>query len=146
MISKVFSFFFLVLASFRLFAADLIELTPNQLETMQKQQQLVVVDIRTEQEWATTGIIPQSHQLQFFDKDGQYDVEKWLLRLKLLQKNQDQPLVLVCRSGNRSEKLGQMLINDFGMKNVYHLSNGIISWMKENKTMEKYCQFNSGCK
>jgi rhodanese-related sulfurtransferase len=145
MIAKVFSFFFLVLASFQGVAAELVALTPSQLETMQKQQAILIVDIRTPKEWETTELIAHSQPLQFFDQDGRYEMAQWLSQLKSLQKNPQQPLVLVCRTGNRSHKLAEMLINDLGMKPVYHLSNGIVSWIKEGKAMEKYCPPQVGC-
>jgi rhodanese-related sulfurtransferase len=146
MISKIFSFFLLSLSSFVLIAAELVAINPEQLETLQKQQQALVVDIRTEKEWATTGLVPHSQPLQFFDADGKYDLDKWLLQVKLLQKSPQQPLILVCRAGNRSEKLGKMLANERGMTAVYHLENGLNSWAKAGKLLEKSCYANLGCK
>lgn len=135
--AKLFSFFLLVLSSSHVFAAELGQLSPDQLETMQKQQQALVVDIRTAKEWQTTGVIPQSVLLEFFDEQGHYDLDKWLAHVKQLQKTPEQPLILVCRSCNRSGKLGNMLTTQLDMKNVYHLSNGITSWIKADKTIEK---------
>lgn len=138
MIAKLFSFFLLVLSSFHLFAAELEQLTPAQLETLQTQQQALVIDIRTAKEWQASGIIPHSQPLEFFDEQGRYDLDKWLAQVKQLQKTPEQPLILVCRSGNRSGKLGNMLTKQLDMKNVYHLSNGMSSWIKADKAIEKY--------
>ncbi len=143
---KIFAFFLLTLTSCALIAAELIEITPEQLETLQKQQQALVVDIRTEKEWATTGVIPASQQVQFFDNDGKYDVDKWLEQVKSLQNLPQQPLILVCRSGHRSETLGKLLTHELGMKQVYHLSNGLNAWIKDGKLLEKSCYVQQGCK
>lgn len=143
---KVFSFFLLCLYSFVLMAAELVEITPEQLETLQTQQQALVIDIRTEKEWADTGTIPHSQQVQFFDAEGKYDVNKWLAQVKSLQKTPQQPLILVCRSGHRSETVGKLLVNDLGMQGIYHLSHGLNAWTKEDKLLEKTCYVNLGCK
>lgn len=137
MITKFFSFFLLILSSFHLCAAELGQLTPAQLESMQAQQQALVIDIRTPKEWQASGVIPHSQALEFFDEQGNYDLDKWLNQVKKLQKTAEQPLILVCRSGNRSGKLGNILSHQLGMKNIYHLSNGISSWIKADKTIEK---------
>ncbi len=146
MILKIFSFFLLCLANFGVTAADLIEITPEQLESMQKQQQPLVVDIRSDKEWAATGVIPNSQPLQFFDSDGSYDLNKWLTQIKAMQKLPEQPLVLVCRSGRRSAALGKLLMNEAGIKEVYHLSNGLNGWTKAGKLLEKACYVNLECK
>ncbi len=145
MISTLFSFFLLVLCSFQLMASELGELNSTQLETLQTQHNALLIDIRTPQEWAKTGIIPHSYPVTFFDSEGQYDLKKWMAEIKKLQKKPEQPIVLVCRTGNRSAKLGKLLTQELGMKNVYHLSNGIISWMIDDKTIQKYCPPHLAC-
>ncbi len=111
-------------------AAELTNLTVKQLAQLQEKQNALVVDIRTEREWEQTGIIPGSHKLQFFAADGQYNAEKWLSDLEQLKSSPEQPLILVCRSGNRSSLVGNMLSKQKQIKNIHHLSNGIQSWIK----------------
>ena len=137
MIKKILSFFLLAFSSFQLSATELGQLTPAQLETLKNEQQAVVFDIRTAKEWRETGLIPESHPLQFFDDQGQYNLDRWLAEAKKLQKTPEQPIILVCRSGNRSGKLGNMLTRQLGMKNIYHLSNGMTAWIKADKAIEK---------
>jgi len=112
---------------------------------LQKQQHPLVVDIRTTKEWADTGMIADSQPLEFFNAAGQSNADKWLQQLKKLQKQPDQPIILVCRSGNRSAKVGELLTQKLGMKNIYHLSQGMNAWMKENKALQKPCQINVTC-
>lgn len=126
-------------------AFELGELDGKQLTAMQQEQDALIIDIRTEQEWATTGVIPESQKLEFFNAEGQYDIQQWLAKLNKLRTSPDQPIVLVCRSGNRSEKVGQFLTHKLGMKNVYHLKNGIMPWIKAGNTVTKDCPPNSTC-
>lgn len=117
-----------LLPVFGLQAAELGQVSSEQLQQLQQTQQALVVDIRTAAEWQSTGIIADSKKLQSFDKDGQFDVTAWTAALNGLKTRPDQPVVLVCRSGNRSHKVGQLLVQQ-GVPNVYHLSNGIQGWI-----------------
>lgn len=122
-------FLLLSLASPWLSAAELGQVSAEQLQAMQQNQQALVVDIRTEAEWQSTGIIPNSMKLQSFNGEGEFDSAKWLADLQKMKTSPEQPVILVCRSGNRSSKVGEFLIQQ-GMTKVYHLNNGIQSWIK----------------
>ena len=52
-------------------------------------------------------------------------------------KDKDQAFVLVCRSGNRTGIVGDFLSKQLGFKNVYHLQDGIKSWIKEGKEVNR---------
>jgi len=145
MILKLFFSSFLILCSFNLLATELGQLNPEQLENLQQRQNPLIIDVRTSKEWTQTGIIPNSHPLQFFDERGNFDEKKWLADLKDLQENSDQTIVLVCRSGNRSRKVGELLTKKLGMKNIYHLSNGIQQWLKSSHKLVENCHPNKRC-
>ena len=127
-------------------AEELGRLSAEQLIALQKQDNALVIDIRTEKEWNTTGIIPDSHKLQFFSSTGKYDAEKWLSDLNQLKSSPDQSVILVCRSGNRSSMVGKMLTKKMGMKNVHHLSTGIMPWIKAGNKITNDCSTKLACK
>ena len=139
--------FFLLLTLFSSFisAEELINLSTDQLIALQKNQNALVIDIRTEKEWATTGTIPNSHKLQFFSANGKYDAEKWLSDLENLKSSAEQPIILVCRSGSRSGMVGNMLSKQKNMKNIFHLSNGIMPWIKAGNEVNKECSPQQSC-
>lgn len=95
---------------------------------------VAVIDIRTEGEWKETGIIPGSHPITLFDEKGRADPPVWLAKLKTLAKP-DQPVVLVCRSGNRTKAGTQFLSQQAGYKTVYNVAKGIQVWIKEGRPM-----------
>jgi len=139
--------FFLLLTLFSSFisAEELINLSSDQLIALQKNQNALVIDIRTEKEWAATGTIPNSHKLQFFSANGKYDTEKWLSDLENLKSSAEQPIILVCRSGSRSGMVGNMLSKQKNMKNIFHLSNGIMPWIKAGNEVNKECSPQQSC-
>lgn len=142
---KIILFILLSLLSSLTVADELIDLSVEQVQAMQNDGEALMIDIRTEQEWQSTGIIPSSHKLEFFNKQGKYDAEQWLNELTKLQSSPDQPVILVCRSGNRSGMVGQYLTQQLGMKNVYHLSNGIQAWIKKGKKLDNVCLNQIAC-
>jgi rhodanese-related sulfurtransferase len=89
--------------------------------------------------WQTTGIIPGSHPMKFFDQNGKYDTQQWLAEVQKLQSSPDQEIILVCHSGGRSGKVGELLSEKLNMPNVSHLKNGITSWIQEQRPTEKAC-------
>jgi rhodanese-related sulfurtransferase len=120
-------------------ANELQNVTPEQLLDMQQNQHALVVDIRTPAEWQASGVIANSQKLQSFDAQGKFDQDKWLAELEKLKSSLDQPVILVCRSGNRSGNVGTLLSDKIGMKNVYHLQNGLQSWIKSGNPVSPDC-------
>lgn len=117
-----------------LIAAELGQLTPQQVLEKSQNQQALIVDIRTAAEWQATGTIAHSHKLQSFDQNGKFDAEKWLADLEKLKTSPDQTVILVCRSGNRSSKVGNLLSQQ-GEQNIYHLTNGIQGWIQSGQPL-----------
>ena len=127
---KHFVFIFsLILPLGSLQAEELKLLNPEQLQSIQAQQSPLIIDVRTPAEWQATGIIPNSHKLQGFDSNGQFDAVKWTAELEKLKTAPNQAVILVCRSGNRSGKIGEILLKQ-GQNNIYHLQNGIQGWIQ----------------
>lgn len=105
----------------------------NEDLTKMMQKGVAVIDIRTPPEWKKTGIIPGSHKLMFYDENGHSNPQQWLQEFNKIVNSNDQPFVLVCHSGGRSEMVGQFLDDKVGMKRVYHLKDGISSWKEERR-------------
>ncbi|GAW86727.1 conserved hypothetical protein [Bathymodiolus platifrons methanotrophic gill symbiont] len=136
--------FLFIFSSKTLIAAELINLTTNEVNNKLTQDALVI-DIRTPAEWQRTGIIPGSHPVKFFDKNGKFDADKWLATVKQLQSSPDQAIILVCQSGRRSGRVGHYLTDKLDMSNVSHLQNGISSWIKEKRPTETSCAPTQTC-
>ncbi len=127
-------FLILITAIFAL--ADFKGINPSQLQEMINKN-ITVIDIRTPPEWKEVGTIPTSKKIMFFDDKGQYNLQNWLAEFSKDIKDKDQAFVLVCRSGNRTDTVGNFLSKQLGFKNVYHLQDGIKSWIKEGKEVDK---------
>ena len=93
-----------------------------------------LVDIRTEGEWKGTGVIAGSKMLTYFDEQGQANQPVWLEKLKGIAKS-DQPVILICRSGNRTKAATQFLSGQAGYKTVYNVTQGVGGWVKEGRPL-----------
>ena len=93
-------------------------------------QGAVIVDIRREDEWRKTGIIDGAKTITAFTKAGRMhqDFQQKFLSLVPSLKT---PIVLYCRTGNRTTKLGNALVSQLGYSNLSHLRNGITGWFKD---------------
>ena len=104
-----------------------------------------VIDIRTQPEWEETGIIAGSKLLTFFDERGRANPSDWLEKIKPIAKA-GEPLIVICRSGNRTKAVSQFLSQQAGYAKVYNVRNGIKGWLKENGSTVPATQSIAACR
>lgn len=128
-----------------IFDVELLEVTmPITLGELSPQQFIdarenggVVIDIRREEEWKETGIIKGSQTITAFTKDGKIHPDFPKKFFDLIN-DVDVPILLYCRTGNRTGTLGKALIDQVGQTNVSHLSDGIVGWKKQGLPIVDY--------
>jgi rhodanese-related sulfurtransferase len=105
----------------------------DELKTLMAQG-VPVYDVRRVDEWQATGVVAGSHKLTFVDKSGQLNPE-FLPRFSAAV-SKDTLVILICRSGNRTDKLGRELVA-LGYTQIYNVRNGISRWISENNPVIK---------
>lgn len=90
-------------------------LSAGRVEELARSGQAVVVDVRESSEFRT-GHIPRAKHISL----GQL-----VHRLKEVPK--DKTVVVVCRSGSRSARAAELLL-EAGFRNVYNMSGGMQKW------------------
>ena len=105
------------------------ELSPQEFIDAQEKGG-IVIDIRREEEWRETGILKGSQTITAFTKEGQIHPDFPKKFFDLIS-DVDVPILLYCRTGNRTGILGKALIDQVGQTNVSHLSEGIVGWKKQ---------------
>ncbi|MCW8858760.1 MAG: rhodanese-like domain-containing protein [Deltaproteobacteria bacterium] len=103
----------------------------------QLQQGAAIVDIRRPEEWHLTGIVAGSHLLTFYDAQGDSQPEEWLRDLDQLVP-QEQPLLLICRTGHRTGLICEHLIETTSRVSIYNVSDGILGWLAEGFPVDQY--------
>ncbi|MBF0620945.1 MAG: sulfurtransferase [Magnetococcales bacterium] len=93
-------------------------------------------DIRRPEEWRDTGIVAGSQKLTFVNKKGQLNPQ--FFDQFLAAQKSDQPVIVICRTGNRSGVLGTHLVEKLGFTKLYNVEHGITQWIREgNPTTRK---------
>ena len=72
---------------------------------------ITIIDIRTEPEWRSTGIIEGSKTITFFDENGEYDMAKFRQQLDQVI-DPDEEFAIICRSGYRTRIAAQLLTQE----------------------------------
>jgi len=133
----VYKILWLVMVCASLASAKFISIDANRLVAMQKQG-VVVVDIRTPQEWKSRGIIKGAKTIEFFKPNGSVDFIAFMRKLTKYIKTSKQPFILYCAHANRSKVAGK-LFDQLGVKNVYELKGGIeYGWIEKGRKTVKY--------
>ena len=99
-------------------------------------QGVLLVDIRRKEEWQQTGIVEGSKTITFFDRTGNIN-PNFVPEFTALAKP-DQPVMLICRTGNRTQAASRAIAEQLGYKNVMNVTNGITGWMAEKRPVSSY--------
>jgi len=125
----------LVILTLSLFA-DFKTIDVAEFEKLQKEG-LPVIDIRTADEWKTTGIIEGAHKITFFSIEGRPLLADWFFEVGHLVKDKKTPFIIYCAHASRTQALGEGLMS-MGFENVYELKGGIENgWIKAGKKTVK---------
>lgn len=92
----------------------------EEMKTLLQNEGIQLVDVRTVKEF-NENYIEGAENIVFDDKFDQ--------KIGGLQK--DKPVIVYCRSGNRSAKCAEILA-ERGFKKIYDLKGGITQWIKDD--------------
>lgn len=99
---------------------------PSEAVVLINRENALVLDVRTDDEFKQGHIINSMH----------IPVGLLTSRMSELQKHKSQPVVVVCRSGNRSNQACAVLRKQ-GFESVYGLAGGIVAWQNATLPLEK---------
>ncbi len=117
--------------------SKLIEISPNEVEKL-IEKDVVMIDVRREDEWKYTGLIKNAYKMTFFDMFGNVDIQGWMKEFEKIVTSKEQQFVLICAHANRTRTIGKYLIANYGYTNVGHLTGGMALWLEESKETVPY--------
>ncbi len=92
------------------------------------EQGVALYDVRRPEEWRQTGVVEGSRLLTYVDAAGRPNPQ---LPARLAEEvAKDAPIVLICRTGNRTDSLARELAAQ-GYTRIYNVRDGITSWIGE---------------
>ncbi len=101
----------------------------------QMAQGVPVYDVRRPDEWKQTGVIEGSRTLTWVDGSGREN--PYFLPSFSAEVGKDKPVILICRTGNRTDKLARELMEKHGYTRVYNVKDGITRWMAAGNPVVK---------
>lgn len=98
-------------------------------------QGVPVYDVRRPDEWLATGVVEGSHTLTYVDKSGRPNPE--FMPRFAAEVGKDASVILICRTGSRTDKLARELMEKYGYTRVYNVRDGITGWIGGNNVVVK---------
>ena len=104
----------------------------------QKDPRALLVDVRSSMEYLFVGHPQGALHVPWIDEPDWVVNENFATEIRKLalgglkeSSTDDVPIILICRSGNRSDEAGKVLI-EAGIRNVYHIDEGFEGKLDEN--------------
>lgn len=94
-----------------------------------------IYDVRRAEEWRQTGVIAGSQRLTFVDDRGRLNPEFLPRFTQTVDRNA--PVILICRTGNRTDVLARHLVENMGYTRVYNVRHGITGWIRDGRPVER---------
>ncbi|MBL4712307.1 MAG: rhodanese-like domain-containing protein [Gammaproteobacteria bacterium] len=95
----------------------------------QKEPRALLIDVRSSMEYLFVGHPQGAVHIPWIDEPDWVINKNFVTEIRklalggLLESSDDVPIILICRSGNRSDDAGKALI-DAGIQTVYHIDEG----------------------
>ena len=106
-------------------------ITSEQALQMSEAGDVLLIDIRREDEWLTTGLAPFAKAITMSDP-------KFIEKIEgLTAQNKDKPIALICAAGGRSAHMRAALIN-IGYNSIYDVSEGMSGWVSKALPTSEY--------
>jgi len=124
--------------------AEIIDINSAELAKLTARG-IPLIDVRTAAEWEQTGVVPGSHLLAFFDERGKSDPAVFLERAKAIAKPGD-PVIVICRSGNRTKTVSKFLSQEAKYAKVYNVKDGFLAWANEGRPIASAAPTLASCR
>jgi rhodanese-related sulfurtransferase len=119
-------YFLFVLIGCSTASQDAIEVIDSEKLISLEKQGIVIIDIRTINEYEN-GHIPEVVHIDFMQND---------FIDKIKEQNMDEPVIIYCASGGRSGKASKLMM-EAGFKKIYDYSGGFSDWKRKGLEIEK---------
>ena len=117
--------------------AEVIDVSNEELQALMKQG-VTLIDLRTNGEWQQSGVVAGSHMITLFDERGRPN-PLWDKEVNALAPG-NQPVALICRTGNRTRVAAKMLSDASPARKIYNVRSGIMGWARANQPVVPYQQ------
>ena len=115
--------------------AEVINIDNRELSNLIKKE-IKIIDVRTENEWKSTGIIKGSFLISLLNKNKKFIFEDWYKMFKN-KFSRNKSIIFICASGIRSNYISHLVKNKDPDLTVYNLKKGINDWIRSGYKIER---------
>ena len=98
-------------------------------------QGVPIYDIRRPEEWRQSGVVAGSRKLTFVDAGARLNAD--FIPTFTREVSREQPVIVICRTGSRTDALARELVGKMGYTQVYNVRNGITGWIGESNPVAR---------
>ena len=130
---KILLFIFILFSKF--VTAEVIDIDNRELSNL-IEKEIKIVDVRTQNEWKSTGIIKGSVLISLLDKKNKFIFENWYEDFnKKMSKNVS--VIFVCAVGVRSKFISNLVNKKKPDLKIYNLKKGINNWIRSGNKISR---------
>ena len=115
--------------------ADVIHIDNRELSNLIKKE-IKIIDVRTQNEWKSTGIIKGSYLISLLNKNKKFIFEDWF-EIFNNKFGRNKSIIFICASGIRSNYISHLVKKKEPDLIVFNLKKGINNWIRSGYKIEK---------
>ncbi|MFL2822256.1 MAG: rhodanese-like domain-containing protein, partial [Alphaproteobacteria bacterium] len=126
---------FLFIISIKFVNAEVIDIDNSELKNL-IEKDINIIDVRTQNEWKSNGIIEGSILISLLDKKNKFIFENWYEDFnKKISKNES--VIFVCALGVRSKYISNLINKKKPDLKIYNLKKGINDWIRSGNKVSR---------
>ena len=115
--------------------AEVIDIDNSGLKNL-IEKDIKIIDVRTQNEWKSIGIIENSILISLLDKKNKFIFENWYENFnKKISKNES--VIFVCALGVRSKYISNLINKKKPDLKIYNLKKGINDWIRSGNKISR---------
>ena len=128
--------FFIIFALFTKFVnAEIIDINNRELSNL-IEKKIKIIDVRTQNEWKSNGIIKGSFLRSLLNKNKKFIFEDWY-KMFNNKFDRNKSIIFVCASGVRSNYISHLVKKKKPDLIVYNLKKGINDWIRSGNKISR---------
>ena len=116
--------------------AEVINIDNIELNNLIKNE-INIIDVRTENEWKSTGIIKGSFLISLLNKNKKFIFEDWYEMFKN-KFGRNKSVIFICASGVRSNYISHLIKKKKPDLIIYNLKKGINNWIRSGYKIQRF--------
>ena len=128
--------FFIIFALFTKFVnAEIIDINNRELSNL-IEKEIKIIDVRTQNEWKSTGIIKGSFLISLLNKNKKFIFQD-CYEIFNNKFDRNKSIIFICASGVRSNYISHLVKKKKPDLVIYNLKKGINNWIRSGYKVER---------